>query len=89
MTFKIFLPVLVLAVSCGAANLSQAMEGPARPADQVAQDSLRKPKQTLAFAGIKPGQQVADFLPGGGYFTRLLSDAVGPTGHVTMLETTP
>jgi predicted methyltransferase len=88
MTFKFAPLLLALAMSCGAANLAQAVAGLPRPADQAAQDALRKPKQTLAFAGIKPGQQVADFLPGGGYFTRLISDAVGPTGHVTMLETT-
>ena len=36
----------------------------------------------LAFAGVKPGMVVVDMLPGGGYFTRLFSDAVGPTGKV-------
>jgi predicted methyltransferase len=36
----------------------------------------------LAFAGVKPGDSVLEILPGGGYFTRLLSVAVGPKGHV-------
>jgi predicted methyltransferase len=36
----------------------------------------------LAFAGVKPGMKVADFWPGGGYFTRVLSRAVGPKGRV-------
>jgi predicted methyltransferase len=31
---------------------------------------------------VKPGQKVADFMMGGGYFTRILSPAVGPTGKV-------
>jgi len=88
MIFRISLLVVAFALSYGAATLSEAAVIATRPADQVAQDALRKPQQTLAFAGIKPGQQVADFLPGGGYFTRLISDAVGPSGHVTMLETT-
>jgi predicted methyltransferase len=94
MTSRISMLALAFAMAWGSANLSgvgpaqAATAGPVRPADQVAQDALRKPKQTLAFAEIKPGQQVADFLPGGGYFTRLISDAVGPSGHVTMLETT-
>jgi len=37
----------------------------------------------MAFAGIRPGQKVLELIPGGGYFTRLLSGAVGPRGHVT------
>ena len=69
-------------------SLQAALADPRRPADQRAQDPSRKPAETIAFAGIKPGQQVADFLPGGGYFTRLISGVVGPSGHVTMLETT-
>ena len=36
----------------------------------------------LAFAGVKPGDTVIELVPGGGYFTRILSKAVGPTGHV-------
>jgi predicted methyltransferase len=92
MTLRIFVFTLALAALLGATHQSgiaqAAIADPKRPADQVAQDALRKPKQTLAFAGIKSGQQVADFLPGGGYFTRLISDVVGPAGHVTMLETT-
>ena len=34
------------------------------------------------FAGIKPGDTVVDLIPGGGYFTRIFSKVVGPTGHV-------
>jgi len=29
---------------------------------------------------VKPGQKVADLIPGGGYFTRLFSRVVGPKG---------
>ena len=36
----------------------------------------------LAFAGVGPGDQVIDYLPGQGYWTRILSGVVGPTGHV-------
>jgi len=36
----------------------------------------------LAFAQVRPGQRVAEFIPGGGYFTRVLSVAVGPSGKV-------
>jgi predicted methyltransferase len=36
----------------------------------------------LALGEVKPGQKVADFMMGGGYFTRILSPAVGPSGKV-------
>jgi hypothetical protein len=29
-----------------------------------------------------PGAKIADLIPGGGYFTRIFSKAVGPKGHV-------
>ena len=53
------------------------MAEPSRPAADKAADADRKPAETLAFAGVKPGQTVADFFPGGGYFTRLFAKAVG------------
>src|SRR5204863_9895303 len=36
----------------------------------------------LALAEVKPGSKVGELLPGGGYFTRIFSKAVGPTGKV-------
>jgi predicted methyltransferase len=36
----------------------------------------------LAFAGVRPGWKVIELAPGGGYFTRLLSLAVGERGFV-------
>ena len=66
--------------------IAKAVADPARPADARAADALRKPAETLAFAGVKPGMTVGEFYPGGGYFTMMLSDVVGPTGHVYGLE---
>jgi predicted methyltransferase len=56
-----------------------------RPAEDVARDANRKPAEMVTFAMIKPGQTVVDMLPGGGYFTRVFSQAVGPKGHVVAL----
>lgn len=64
------------------AHLSSALADKARPAEDVSRDAVRKPGELLAFAEVKPGQKVADFIMGGGYFTRILSAAVGPTGQV-------
>ncbi len=69
-----------------ASIFARAVADAARPADQRQADSLRLPAETLAFSGVKPGMTVAEFYPGGGYFTRMLSDVVGPKGHVYGIE---
>jgi len=63
-------------------GISSALADPRRPADQVRLDSARKPALVVAFSGVKDGDRVADFMPGNGYFTRILSDVVGPAGRV-------
>jgi len=68
------------------AIIAKAVADPSRPADQKQADALRKPGQTLAFSGVRPGMTIGEFYPGGGYFTRMLSDVVGPTGHVYGIE---
>jgi predicted methyltransferase len=66
----------------------KAVADTARPADFRKLDADRKPAEVLAFSGVKPGETVAEYLPGGGYYTRLLSDVVGPSGKIYALETT-
>jgi len=63
-------------------NIAVAISDPARPAADMARDADRMPAEVLAFAGVKTGAKVADLIPGGGYFTRILSKAVGPKGRV-------
>jgi predicted methyltransferase len=65
------------------ANIAAAVANANRPAADTARDAARKPADVLVFAKVKPGEQVLELIPGGGYFTRLLSVAVGPKGHVT------
>jgi predicted methyltransferase len=62
--------------------LAGALADPRRPADQVSLDAARKPAQLLAFAQLKRGDRIADFMPGNAYFTRIMSDVVGDSGHV-------
>jgi predicted methyltransferase len=64
------------------AYISAAVADSARPASDTERDAERKPGATLAFAGIKPGDQVVELAPGKGYYTRLLSATVGPQGKV-------
>ena len=68
--------------------IANSVADPSRPADDRMLDAVRKPAAVLAFARVRPGETVAEYLPGGGYYTRLLSDIVGPTGKVYALETT-
>jgi predicted methyltransferase len=63
-------------------GIAAALADPARPAEQVARDDERHPAELLAFAGIKAGDRVADFMSGGAYFTRLFSRVVGDGGRV-------
>lgn len=62
--------------------MAAALADPSRPETDRARDAARKPAEILAFAGVKPGDKVADFIMGGGYWTRILSGLVGPTGKV-------
>lgn len=54
----------------------------ARPDADKARDEARKPKETVELLGIKEGWTVVDVSAGGGYFTRVLSAAVGPNGKI-------
>ncbi len=64
------------------AVVKAAVADKARPAADTERDANRKPAEAVAFAGIKAGDKVADINPGGGYFTRIFSKVVGPTGKV-------
>ena len=81
---------LALAASAAAAavpaEIASAVADPSRPKDDVAADAIREPAATLAFAGVRPGMTVVELFPGGGYFTRMLSDVVGAKGHVLGVE---
>jgi predicted methyltransferase len=70
------------------AALAAAVADPSRPDSDTTRDADRKPQQTLAFSGIKPGDQVADYVADSGYFTRLFSSVVGSKGHVYAVEPT-
>ncbi len=59
-----------------------AVDDAARPAADRERDAARHPAEVVAFARVGPGQTVVDFIPGGGYFTRIFAKAVEPGGRV-------
>ena len=81
--------VLLLSTTAGQAAapnvpaaVSAAVADAGRPKVDTDRDSGRKPAESVAFAGIKKGEKVADLLAGGGYFTRIFSKVVGDKGTV-------
>jgi predicted methyltransferase len=67
------------------AAIAAAVADAQRPAEDTARDALRKPAEIVAFAGVGPGDKIAEIAPGGGYYTRILAQAVGPEGKVYAL----
>lgn len=91
MTRRILAPLagaLALALTAGAfaadlpANITASLADAGRPDADKARDAARHPAEILAFAGVKPGDRVGDFIIGGGYFTRIFARAVGDEGRV-------
>jgi predicted methyltransferase len=86
----------VLALSSGfvaqaapSAAVTAAVADKGRPEADTKRDADRKPAEMLEFAGVKAGDKVADFIPGGGYFTRLFAKSVGPKGKVFAVTNPP
>jgi predicted methyltransferase len=64
------------------ARMRTALAAPARSDEDKGRDAVRKPIETVQFLGIKTGQTVIDVVAFGGWFTEVLSAAVGPSGKV-------
>lgn len=67
-----------------AAVAAAAVADPARPEEDRKDDERRKPAIALEFFRIAPGMTVFEIEAGGGWYTELLSHAVGPSGAVVM-----
>ncbi len=62
--------------------IAAAVANTDRPDEDTARDADRRPGQVLAFVGVQPGMDVLEFVAAGGYYTEILSRAVGDNGHV-------
>lgn len=62
------------------------IDSPLRPAADRERDAARHATETLEFIGLDPGGAVAEYMPGRGYFTRLLALSVTEDGRVTAYQ---
>jgi predicted methyltransferase len=65
-----------------AADYAAILADPARTAADKNDDAARKPAEVLAFAQIRPGDTVLELEGGRGWYSDILSGAVGPTGKL-------
>lgn len=54
----------------------------AQPDDAKARYDARNPAETMAFFGIEPGMTVAEALPGGGWYSKILIPYLGAEGKL-------
>jgi predicted methyltransferase len=65
-----------------AQGFNEALAAADRPAEEQERDLSRKPSEVLGFMGIDAGMTVLELFAGGGWYTEVLSAAVGPNGMV-------
>ena len=63
-------------------DLAAALDNPSRPAADKERDAGRRPAEVVTFIGIEPGMRVLDVMSSGGWYTEVLSVAVGADGTV-------
>lgn len=75
--------IFALSLSSCATNtelLETAVES--RTEKEKARDQYRNPYDTLAFFQIEPGMKVAEVLPGGGWYTKIIANSLGSNGAI-------
>ncbi|OUU80914.1 MAG: hypothetical protein CBC38_00220 [Gammaproteobacteria bacterium TMED78] len=87
-TFKILITILgclffsLTASSHLASGFDEALASADRPAEEKARDANRKPKEVLEFLRLHAGSTVFEVIAGAGWYTEVLSAAVGSEGRV-------
>lgn len=78
------LPVLAFAEGGESAPdpIAAAVAAADRPDADRARDADRRPAEVMRFCGVGPGKRVGELMAGRGYYTEMLSAAVGPEGQV-------
>lgn len=63
-------------------RMREALASPERSDENKARDEARRPIEVIEFLGIETGMTVLDVIAAGGWYTEVLSAAVGPSGTV-------
>lgn len=87
---RVILTSVALAAGAGFVTAAQAvapgfmdkLAADARPAEDKARDGARRPYQVMMLLGVEAGMTVVDVAAGAGWYTEVLSAAVGPSGKV-------
>ena len=66
-------------------NIESILMHPRRAEDR-ARDQYRHPIETLTFFGVEPDMRVAEYGPGGGWYTRVLMPYLAPSGTYMALQ---
>ncbi len=75
-----------LAFADVAPDFMEKLEADSRPMEDRIRDGARRPYQVMQLLGVDAGMTAVDIGAAGGWYTRVLSAAVGPTGKVYMQE---
>jgi len=63
-------------------RLRAHMDAPDRSEGDRQRDQVRRPIEVMEFLGVEDGMTALDVIAAGGWYTGILSAAVGPDGHV-------
>lgn len=66
--------------------IAAALADPTRSAADRERDARDRPDVLLGLAGFAPGMRIADIFGGGGYYSEILDDLVGPQGKVLLIN---
>lgn len=69
--------------------IADSIANPARSDADRDRDSRDKPQELLKLAGFKRGMVIADIFGGGGYYSEILSQVVGPKGRIRLINNEP
>lgn len=87
---RILFTLVASIVLCGVSfaqdveDLQRALANPDRPDSDKQRDDIRKAPQLLQFMGVEEGDTALDVIAMGGWYSEVLSYAVGPGGRVIM-----
>ncbi len=64
--------------------IKMAMKSELRTENEMERDRNRRPVETLEFLGFKHDMKVVEFVPGGGWYTKILAAALKDHGELTV-----